>query len=223
MTETTITVRGQHTATFPAEHATVQLAVNFDGAKRSEVFNQASHTADDVRAQIVTLHNESIGPVITWSSDRVRVWGDRPWNSDGKRMPIVYHANIDFRATFTDFDALARFLEGVAETAGINIGSITWELSRETTESVTAEVRTSAVHDAIAKAKTYAQALGLSSVTATSIADQGMLGNQSTAAAGGLELVSARGLMRDGGTPQLSFTPQDIEVSAIVDAKFIAN
>ncbi len=223
MTETIITVQGQHTARYAAELATLRLAVSFDGGKRSDVFDQANRTAEGLRARILTLHNENIGPVIRWSSDSVRVWGDRPWNSDGKQLPVVYHANIDFTATFSDFDALARFIEGEAETSGVSIGYLEWELTRENTETATVDVRSRAVLDAIVKAKTYAKALGLNTVTASAIADPGMLGNQTNASGGGIELASARAMMDVGGAPALSLKPQEIEVSVVVDARFVAS
>lgn len=223
---TRITVQGRHSERYPAERATIQLNVGFDGADRSEVFEHASHTASGLRSGITSLHNEKVGPVTRWSSNTVHVWGDRPWNSDGTQLPIVYHSNIKFSATFSDFDSLARFIETTAEMPGVSIEQLNWELSREHAETVSNEVRALAVQDAVTKATAYAHAVGLSSVTATAIADPGMLGEQASAGSGGYELASAsRGFMKmdAGGSAQLSLSPDDIEVSAAVDARFIAS
>ncbi len=84
---TTITVQGTHIAWFDAERATVQISAAFDGPKRDDVFERATKTAADVTAAITPLHDADAGPVTWWSSDRVNVWSDRPWNNDGKRLP----------------------------------------------------------------------------------------------------------------------------------------
>lgn len=223
MTETIITVHGEHTARYAPDIATLALNVNFDGAGRSKVFNDSTSVAEDLRGRITSLHHESAGPVVRWSSDSVRVWGDRPWNSDGKRMPLVYHSVIDFSVTFNDFDALSRFAEVVAEIHGVTIGNLQWELERDNLRAATNDVRSLAVQDAVAKATAYAAAIGRGTVSVTAIADAGMLGNPSNSSSGDYTLASARGLMKSGGgEPELSLKPEDIEVTVVVDARFDA-
>ncbi len=223
MTETIITVQGAHSATYPPDTATLALTVGYDGAERTAVFDLATRTAEDLRGRLTALHHDTLGPVQKWSSNSVSVWGDRPWNSDGKRLPIVYHSVINFTATFSDFDALARFIEESAQTEGISIGRLAWELTHENLLTATADARAHAVDDAVSKATAYAKAVGLGSVTAVALADPGMLGDQSNASGGGYQLASARGFMQAGGAPELSLKPEDIEVSAVVDARFIAS
>lgn len=223
-TATVITVQGRHAERYPAERARLQLSVNHDGSGREPVFAAATATAERVRDDLTTLHDASAGPVVSWSSDTVRVWGDRPWNSEGKKLPMVFHAVINFTATFSDFDALARFVESAATTDGVTIGNLEWALTEQRQLSVDNDVRAHAVADAVARAQAYAKAIGLSNVTATAIADPGMLGEPSGAAGSGYELASAsRGFMKtDGGAAELSLSPEDIEVSAVVDARFLA-
>ncbi len=223
---TTITVQGSHSARHPAERATVHLSVNHDGDKREPVFAAATATAEHLRTAITSLHNAASGPVVSWSSDAVRVWGDRPWNNEGKQLAVVYHAVINFTAEFSDFDELSRFVETAATTELVTIGRIAWALAKERQLIVDNEVRAGAVADAVAKATAYASAIGLSTVTPTALADPGMLGEQSGTAGGGYELASStRGFMKMDavGTAALSLSPEDIEVSAAVDARFVAN
>lgn len=223
MTETIITVRGEHAAAYAPDIATLAINVNYDGDERRKVFDLSNRTAEDLRKRITGMHHESRGPIVSWTSDSVRVWGDRPWNSAGKRLPVIYHSVINFTATFNDFDSLAQFIEAVAEIHGTTIGYLEWELTRENLTAVTNDVRSLAVQDAVAKATAYARAIGLSSVTPTAIADPGMLGNQPSVSGGGYGLASARGLMVGGSdTPQLTLKPEDIEVSVTVDARFVA-
>ena len=59
---------------------------------------------------------------------------------------------------------------------------------------------------------------------ATASGDRWVLGEQGAQAGGGDELASvSRGVMAEGrGSPTLSLSPEDIEVSAAVDARFTA-
>ncbi len=226
MTETVITVQGQHSAFYPAERATVSLSIHFDGPRREPVFAVANAAAEDVRGRVTALHDGKAGPVTWWSSDSVQVWGDRPWNQEGKQLPVVYHARIGFSVKFSDFDALARFLEELAARDGVTIGSIEWALTEARKTSVTTEVRSRAVKDAVNKATVYAQSIGLGSVRAVAIADPGMLGDQVGASGGGMQFASssrAFKAMDAAGSPELSLKPEDIEIAAIVDARFVAS
>lgn len=226
MAETIITVQGEYSAWYPAERATVSVSVRTDGSDRDEVFSRAVAASDAVRNTIESIHDKTAGPITWWSSDSVRVWSERPWNSDGAQLDPVYHAAIDFTAKFKEFGALARWVESVAGISGVTVTSIEWALTDATRTSATVEVRSRAVKDAVAKASVYAQSIGLGSVTATALADPGMLGDPSGGGSGS-QPVFARGAMKSmafdsSGAPQLALKPEDIAVASTVDARFIA-
>lgn len=228
MTETVITVQGRHVARHPAERAVVRLGVSFDGSARDAVFAQANAAAEALRDGIQSLHNATAGPVVTWSSDSVQVWGDRPWNQDGKQLPLVFHARIGFTAEFDDFDALSRFLEQQAAADGVAISWVEWKLTDGRKDVATTEVRALAVADATRKAETYAHAVGLTTVRPVAIADPGMLGDQVGASGGGFEFTAAaprmmKASMDAGGGPELSLKPEEIEIAVVVDARFTAS
>jgi uncharacterized protein YggE len=218
----TITVQGSHTARFDAERATVQISAAFDGPARDEVFARATTTAAEVAAIITPLFDVASGPVTWWSSDRVNVWSERPWNNEGKRLPLVFHAAIGVRATFLDFEVLSRVIEQVAVMDGVNLGGIQWDLTDERRAAVTQEVRTAAVADAIRKAATYAAAAGLGTPSVVAVADPGMLGDGG-GAPGPLphERMAFTAQARDAaaGAP-LTLTPEQIQVSSGVDMRF---
>jgi uncharacterized protein YggE len=223
MTETTITVQGRFSAFYPAERATVEVAVHHEAGRRQTAFDATTKAADVVRTAIEALHDPAAGPVTWWASDSVQVWNERPWNADGKQLAPVFHARITFTAKFSDFAALARWIESVSSVDSVTVSSISWALTDARTTGVTAEVRSRAVKDAVAKASVYAQSIGLGTVTAIAIADPGMLGDQvqgnGSAEAGFLR---AAKMSAGGSEPALSLKPEDIEVSAVVDARFIA-
>ena len=221
---TTITVQGTHIAWFDAERATVEVSAAFDGPKRDEVFARATETAATVSAAITPLFDATAGPVTWWSSDRVNVWSDRPWNNDGKRLPLVFHATIGLRAKFSDFDALSRLVEQLAVVDGVNIGAITWDLTDERRIAVTDDVRRQAVADAVQKAGTYAAAAGVGAPGVVAIADPGMLGDGTGGggAPSAYERVAFKAQAMDarGGGAPLVLSPEQIQVSSSVDVRF---
>lgn len=221
---TIITVQGAHSAWYPAERATVRATVHAFGPEREPVFARALAAAETLRSQLEPMVDEDAGPVTWWSSDRVSVWSERPWNNEGQQLPLVYHASQDLSAKFKDFDALSRWIEQAAVVEDVTISSLAWDLTDETRTTVTTDVRTKAVQDAVAKATVFAQAVGLTTVTALAIADPGLLGEQGASGGG---YAPAPRMMKASfdalsSAPQLELKPETIEVSAVVDARFRA-
>ena len=226
MTETTITVQGEHSAWYPAERAIVSASVHAYGAKRDAIFTRAVTAADAVRSLIEAVYDKQAGPITRWSSDSVRVWSERPWNNEGKQLSPVFHSAVDFSVKFRDFTALSGWVEALAEVPDVTVGSISWELTEATRIGATTEVRSRAVKDAISKATVFAQSIGLGKVTAIALADPGMLGDPS-AGGGPAPGFAARSMMKasydGGGSAQLQLKPEEIAVSSAVDARFIAS
>ncbi|MFT4028720.1 MAG: SIMPL domain-containing protein [Protaetiibacter sp.] len=220
---TVITVQGHFTAWYPAERAVVRLAVGFDGAKRAEVLASATSSVQTVIASVTKLHDPDTGPVTWFASDRIRVWAQRPWNNEGKQLAPVHHAAISITVKFKDFDALADWLAEAATVPGVQVNGVDWALTEAKRTSVTTEVRSRAVKDAADKARVFAQAIGLAHVTATAIADPGMLGVSGGPGAPAPAMMRAAAFAAPpAGGASLDFTPEDIEVSASVDARFEA-
>ncbi len=220
-----ITVQGTHTAWFDAERATVHISAAFDGPKRDDVFARATGAAGDVTSLITPLHDEAKGPVTWWSSDRVNVWSERPWNTEGKRLPLVFHATIGIQAKFSDFDALSRLIEQAAVMEGVNVGGIDWDLTDDRRTAVIADVRRDAIADAVQKAATYASAAGLGTPAVIAVADPGMLGDGGSG--GGIgpapyERMAFKSQAMDAGGAALNLSPQQIQVSSSVDVRFSA-
>lgn len=222
MTDTMITVQGRFSSYYPPERATVEIGVGFEGPDRGSVFSDTVASADVIRELVKSRHLPNTGPVTWWSSDSVQVWSTKPWNVEGEQLPLVFHSRVGFTVKFSDFEELSRVIEEVAVIDGVTVGKISWDLTEARKTAVIAEVRSRAVKDAVAKASVYAQSIGLGSVRAVALADPGMLGDRvgTSGADGGY---SSMRMMAAGSAPELSLTPEDIEVVAIVDAKFIAS
>lgn len=222
MSETVISVQGHHSAWYPAERATVVVSVAADGPDRDPVFAAATEALDALRRTVEPLHNAAKGPITWWAADSVRVWSQRPWSEDGKQLDPVHYAALDLTAKFSDFAELARWIERVVVISGANLGSIEWALTDARQTSVLAEVRSLAVKDAVSKASVYAQSIGLASVTATAIADPGMLGDSSPMPQAAHERLMMKASFDSAAGAPLDLKPEQIEVSASVDARFVA-
>lgn len=217
---TVITVRGEYSARYPAERATLTASVAFDGEDREAIIEATAAAAASFREHLVELKADR--SITSWSSDRVHIWSDRPWNQDGVQLDPVTHASIGFRVVFSDFDELGQLLTDFATEDGIGFQFISWDLTDATKTTATAEVRSRAVRDAVAKATVFAQSIGLGSVRATALADPGMLGVQSSGESPTADMNLAAFRSKSADAPELAVNPEDIEVTARVDARFTA-
>ena len=222
MTETIITVRGRFSSSYPPERATVKVSVGFEGSEREPVFSETGAVSSRVRSLISGRLSPTDGPITWWSSDSIQVWSSKPWNQYGAQLPPVFHSRVGFSVKFSDFAVMAEWIEQVAVIEGLTIGAISWALTEARKTAVIAEVRSRAVEDAVAKASMYAQSIGLGSVHAVALADPGMLGDRVGASDDGASPQMSP-MMVTGVAPELSLSPEDIEVDATVDARFVAN
>ncbi|SIT72227.1 SIMPL domain-containing protein [Microbacterium sp. RU33B] len=224
MSEVIITVRGEHEARVAPEEAVARLTVRADGPERGAVVERIVALTEPLRDDLAARKTE--GGVREWSSQRVSVWANRPWNDKGKQLALVHYASVELTATFTDFGALSWWLTTVAEREGVQIDGVSWQLSPATRKATEADVAARAVSVAVDRATAYAGAIGLASVTPLEIADLGLLteGGQS----GAMPVmhnakVRMFGAVADSaGGGSLEFQPEDIVVTAGVEARFTA-
>jgi uncharacterized protein YggE len=221
MAEIEVTVRGVFSAFQSPERATVTLNVGHQGASKSEVYAATVASANRVATAIQALADAPDGPVTWWSSERLRTWSQKPWNKDGKQLPLVHHAATSAQAKFRDFAALGAFLDDAVPLPGVSVEGISWTLTVAREQQLVAQARAQAVQDAAAKAAHYAAALGLHSVFPVAVADVGMLGGARFEGGSAMGVAYARG-SAGGAAEPLRLQPQDIEVSAQVDARFLA-
>lgn len=219
---TEITVRGSYSAFLAPERGTVHATLGFEGPQMQPVYDRVVRDLDSVKASVARLHDPEQGPVTWWATRHVRTWANRPWNKDGLQLPLVHHASVGLEVKFRDFGALARWVGGhVERTEGFSLGGVEWTLTAARKQELAREVRTRAVRDAAQRAQEYADALGLGAVRPVALADAGMLGD-GLHAEGVAEAAYLRGGAGADGVAELQLSPEDIEVSATVDARFAA-
>ncbi|WP_417563727.1 SIMPL domain-containing protein [Microbacterium sp.] len=217
MPEVTITVRGEHEVVRAPEEGVAHVTVSREGPERGPVVEAIAALSAPIRDDLAA-RKDAGGPV-EWTSGRAAVWAERPWNAEGKRLAVVHHATVELTATFTDFPALSRWLSEVAERDGVQIGGVRWQLTRATAAALEREVATAAVQVAVARATAYAQALGLTEVTPTEISDLGLLGHDAQPQ---LMRMAKASFDSAAAGPAFDLQPDDITVSAAVEARFTA-
>jgi hypothetical protein len=218
---TEITVRGSFSAFQAPERATVHATIASEGPAMEAVYDWVARGLEAVKASVTPLRTGDHGPVTWWSAEQLRTWSTRPWNKDGVQLPLVHHASVGVEVKFRDFSTLSRWVgQHVANSDGFRVDRVEWTLTSKRHAELQRQVRTRAVEDAVIRAQQYADALGLGKIRPIAIADAGMLGaNLHPESRDGIALMRA-GAAPAGG-PDIELVPEDIEVSAVVDARFV--
>ncbi|CAM3279011.1 SIMPL domain-containing protein [Nocardioides dubius] len=216
------TVQGRFSAFRTPERGTVRATVGLQGPSLGPVYEQVVRSLEKVSQSIAPLHQPDAGPVTWWSTQQVRTWANRPWNNQGKQLPLVHHARVGISVKFSDFAELSRWVgQHVEHTRGFTLDGVDWALTAKRQAELQREVRAAAVQDAVSRAQTYADALGLGPVTPVAIADAGML----SSGIGPTAMPAAafmRGAAAGSADNELGLLPEDIEVKAEVDARFVS-
>lgn len=218
MSDVTITVRGSHETRIAPELGVAHVSAVAEGPERGPVVELLAAIAQPVRDDLTA--RKAGGNIVDWSSERVTVWAERPWNSEGRQLAPVHHGRVDLTATFDDTMALSDWLNGLAAREGVQIGTVDWQLSPATRSRVERETATAAVSVALARAEAYASAIGRAEVTPIEIADLGLLSSGAGHAEGAPMMRMAAMAASDSA---VEFRPDDIVITASVEARFRAS
>jgi hypothetical protein len=220
---TEITVRGSFAASLPPERGTVHASIGYEGPSMEPVYTRVARDLEVVQTSVAELKHGDDAAVTWWSAERLRTWSIRPWNQDGKQLPLVHHARVGIEVKFRDFAALSDWVgEHVTNTGGFHVTNIEWALTVKRGDELIRQVREGAVHDAMERAQLYADALGLGKISPVAIADAGMLvANLRPNGGHGQAHTVARAGLEAGHGSGVELLPDDIEVAASVDARFV--
>ena len=218
---TTIAVTGRAEERIAPELGAVTLSVGAQGATRDDVFARTSAAHERLLAELRGL--DASGALDTWSAGQLRIWSYRPWNSEGRQLPLVHQANADVEVIFTDLSRLGEWVGEAATTSELTIGGVDWRLTDATRRRVQEAAQRGAVADAVAKARVYAAALGLGEPAPVELADHGMLSVQPLAAAAPTALMMRTAADVGSGMPTTEFAPAQLVIEASVDARFTAD
>jgi uncharacterized protein YggE len=216
--DTQIAVTGRAEVRIAPELGAVALAVSGSGPHRDGVVQQIGGAHHDLLAEIRALEADSA--LDSWSAGQLRVWAHRPWNAEGKRLPLAHEARADVELVFTDLSRLGDWVSTAASREFVAIAGVDWRLTDATNRRVGQEAQRGAVADAVEKARVYADALGLGAPTALEIADHGLLSTQPGGPAP--QGVMMRAAAYGGAQQTTEFVPADLVIEASVDARFSA-
>lgn len=219
MSDVIITVRGEHQARIAPEQGVVHASVRAEGPERGAVVERIAALATPLREDLTT--RKAARGISDWSSQRVSVWANRPWNNEGKQLDLVHYASVEITATFTDFAALSWWVSDIAERDGVQVDSVSWSLTPATATATEAAVAAQAVSVAVERATAYAGAIGLATVSPLEIADLGLLRGTPEAASHAPKMMRAMA-MDATASPAVEFQPEEIVVTAAVEARFAA-
>ncbi|MCI1017851.1 SIMPL domain-containing protein [Microbacterium sp. C5A9] len=221
MSEVTITVRGEHEARVAPERATIRVTVRTEGPERASVVERVMRLTEPVRDSI-TGRKES-GTIVDWTSTRLAMRAERPWNSEGKRLDPVYYASIDLTATFTEASELSIWVSDISPWDGVEVGWVNWHLTPDTNARIERDVAAQAVGVAVSRAQAYATALGLKDVVPVEIADVGLIAPTPAQPFAGM--AKARGFLQESAAladASMAYEPDEIVISTTVEARFLA-
>jgi len=207
-----ITVRGTAQESYPAERALLDLAVSVEGADKAEVAGKAAEVQAPLIEQLEQLKDR--GAVTHWAADRVHVYSHRPYDPQGRRLPVVHVARLDVSTVFVDFDRLSGFVDHWSAHDGVEIRGPRWDVTEKNRRAYESDVRRAAVDDAVHKAQGYANAVRGGRVVPIEFADPGMLDE------GGGHPPRMMAMASAEAGPGITLTPEPIVIAIAVDARF---
>lgn len=223
-----ISVRGTASTKLAPERATLTVTASAEGPNKAKVLADTTALVQRLSAEIERLRSAPDEPV-TWSAVLpigTRSW--RPWSDKGKVLPLQYAANATIRLRFRDFRALAAFADAWGGVEGVTLGRVEWTLTDEVRKDTERAVLAEAVGEARDRAQVLATAAGAGEVTCVQLADPGLLVSVvNEAAMSGQPMYALRGRAGAagdmGGDEGIEIAPQEIEVEAVIEARFAAD
>ncbi|MGX5697635.1 SIMPL domain-containing protein [Agromyces soli] len=200
------------------ELGAVQLSVGASGPEREVVVARASRAHERLLAEVRRL--EASGVLDTWSAGQLRVWSHRPFNNEGRQLPLVHDSRGDVEIVFRDLGALSAWVSETATGDEVAIGGVDWRLTDASSARVREAAQRRAVAEAVAKARVYADALGLGTPIPVELADSGLL--DARPAPMPRAMMAKVAFSADSAGPSTELVPAELVVQASVDARFSA-
>lgn len=216
---TQIAVTGRAEIRTAPELGVVRLSVVASGPHRDDVLQRAGGAHQELLAELRAFEGSEV--LENWSADQLRVWSHRPWNAEGRQLPLVHEARGDLELVFRDAGALGEWLSAVALRDQVTITGVEWRLTDATERRVREEAQRGAVGDAVAKASAYAAALGLGEPVPVELADHGLLSTRPVPPGPQPVMMRAAAFDASGG-PVTELSPADLVTEASVEARFLA-
>lgn len=218
-----ITVRAAAQGRRVPEIAVLTVRASHESGHQQEA-SSAAHTlmkqlADQVR-QIQSERPEIVDRLVI-SPVGTRSW--RPWNNEGRQLPLRHESSGQVQIALTDFDLVARLTQEWSAVEGLNLGAPRWELTDDSQRELEAEVTTEAVRMCRQRAQVMAEASDCHEVTPLQVADTGLLERPNAEAMPAPGVMMARsGAAADSADAGFDLSPREITVRVQVEARYRA-
>lgn len=191
-----------------------QAAVSEDVKKTS---NEINETFQQLAPKTETGNATPEASITKFSMGLLRNYSYIPRDKDNKPLPLAHNAKISFEAIFRDFEKLGLIASNLFAKPHVHVNRIEWRLTDPTKEKLESESRKAALLNAIRRAKEYAEIVQREVVVVKILDDGHKTGHRT--------LQSPR-YDHFGGVSSspagIALEPEDIEVTASVEVKFVS-
>lgn len=150
-----------------------------------------------------------------------RSW--RPWNNEGKQLPMRHESSGRVQVALTDVAVVAELTQGWSGVAGLTVEAPGWELTEQSQRDLEEQVTVEAVQRCRQRAEVMARASGFTEVVPLQVADTGLLDQpRAMAESFGASMAMARDTAGKAQGEGFDLSPRDIEVRVEVEARFRA-
>ena len=159
------------------------------------------------------------GPITWHAISNANTWS---WKYDDG---VKFTERVEVKAKFSDFAKLGEWLNTLLTREGVRLSYIDWSLTEQRKKELELQLRQRVVQLAREKTEQYAEAAGLHISATKTIADVGLLNNSADGYANSFALprgAAAKTGAVSGAIDSYSFTPEDVLISASIEAEFLA-
>ncbi|MFI0262198.1 SIMPL domain-containing protein [Streptomyces sp. NPDC017056] len=209
-----LAVRGEARIEADPETARVDITVGARGTDRKTTLKDLTHRNDQVLA-LVKSYGDAVEKLDTGAFSVTP-----EMTAKGRHERVrAYHGRVRLTATLTDFTALGELTTRLADLDLTRVDGPWWALRPDSPAH--REARKQAVHDAVRRAREYAEALGARLEAVLELADIGAENATPFPAPGGMFRSASYGPSDAAeSAPALDLEPERQEVYAQVNARF---
>lgn len=208
----TVHVRGEAVVEAEPELATLFVTVTARDKHRRTTLDQLTRRNSAV-LDLLKAHTEAVEKLDTGAF----VITPEPPAGRGERVR-AHHGSVRIRVTLTDFTALGEIATALGDLDLTRVDGPRWELRHDS--PVHREARQRAVHDAVLRAREYAEALGAELAALLEVADTGPDAEVPFPPYARSAAFARASAESAGGAPALRLEPEVQTVSAQVTARF---
>ena len=218
-----ITVRAAAQGRRVPQIAVIDIRASHESLDQQQASSAAHLLMRNLSDQLRTLQAQrpDIVHLLVVSAVSNRSW--RPWNNEGKQLPMRHESSGLVRVALTDFAVVAELTQAWSAVEGLTVDALGWELTDEAQRDLEAEVTFQAVKLCRQRAEVMASASGFSEVTPLQVADTGLLEQpRAMAESFGASMAMARDSAGKAQGEGFDLSPREIEVRVQVEARFRA-